>query len=69
MGGDCTNSAKPEMEVVMESEPIQPNREVVTVKEINEQSNTGKERITDENSRVDSWIGKVTASHDLGSNE
>ena len=69
MGGDCTNSEKPEMEVVMESEPIQPNREVVTVKEINEQSNTGKERITDENSRVDSWIGKVTASHDLGSNE
>ena len=57
------------MEVVMDSEPIQPNREAVTVREINEQSNTGKERITDENSRVDSRIGKVTASHDLGSNE
>ena len=69
MGGDCTNSAKPETKVVMDSEPIQPNREVVTVREINEQSNTGKERITDENSRVDSRIGKVTASHDLGSNE
>ena len=48
---------------------IQPNREVVTVREINEQSNKGKERITDESSRVDSRIGKVTASHDLGSNE
>ena len=53
----------------MDSEPIQPNREVVTVREINEQSNTGKARIKDENSRVDSRIGKVTASHDLGSNE
>ena len=56
MGGDCTNSEKPEMEVVMESEPIQPNREVVTVMEINDQSNTVKERITDE-SRVDTRNG------------
>ena len=57
------------MEVVMDSEPIQPKREAVTVREINEQSNKGKARKTDENSRVDSQIGKVTASHDLGSNE
>ena len=63
MGGGCTNSAESETEVVMESEPVQPNREVVTVMEINGQSNTVKERITDESSKVDSRNGKVTASH------
>ena len=69
MGGDCTNSTEPETEVVMDSEPIQPNREVVTVREINEQSKKGKARKTDENRVVDSRSGKVTASHDSVSNE
>ena len=55
-GGGCTDSMEPATEVVMESEPVQPNREVVTVMEINDQSNTVKERITDE-SRVDTRNG------------
>ena len=53
----------------MDSEPIQPNSEAVTVREINEQCKKGKERKIDENRVVDSRSGKVTASHDSVSNE
>ena len=68
-GGDCTNSVEPEVEEVMDSELILPNRVAVTVRGINEQCKKGKERKTDENRVVDSRSGKVTASHDSVSNE
>ena len=55
--------------MVMDTEPIQPNREAVTVRGINEQCKKGKARKTDENRVVDSRSGKVTASHDSVSNE
>ena len=67
-GGGCSDLVEPTTEVVMECESDQPNREVVTVMEINDQSNTFKERITDE-SRIDTRNGKETASHNLGSND